>query len=931
MADLLFSVLIYPIKLAIELIYMMFDWIFKGNAGISITGVSIAVSLGCLPLYAKAEALQQKERDIQKKMEKRVRSIKQNFRGDEQYMILSTYYRQNKYHPLFALRSSMSLLIQVPFFIAAYSFLSHLGSLSGKSLWIIQDLAKPDGLLTIARSADAPVAINVLPVLMTAINLLSGMIYTRGFPLKEKLQLYAMALLFLFLLYGSPAALVLYWTLNNIFSLAKNIVYKLKNPGRLLYVLLYAAILAFDFYVFFIRQHSRSRALRNYALTAAGSLLLAGIPFYIFLARKSARLFFRPLLEDAKGRFAVFALSVLSLYLVVGVYLPFSLAASSPAEFSFIGSYTSPFGLLLRPAVQAAGLLLFWPLYLYALFPRRIKALLTLGAGALLAGVIVNAFILSVPGGIVTQTLQFMDGEVYRTPEHYLLLNLLASALMLGAYCVLAGTGRLKLLSTALALFFAASIGMTFWSGVRISDGFKRYEAIKKTEAAAERALADSRASGASGGAAATSSSGTSGGVVTLSRTGRNVFVIMLDKAVNLYFPIVLEEKPELKAAYDGFTWYPNTLSYAKKTIIAAPPLFGGYEYTPTAMNERKDMKMVDKHNESLLVMPTFFKNNGFRTLVTDMPFVNYQWISDNAFFRNRGIDAKNVIGNYSGRYIQEEVPHMKGFSVQSLLERNFLFFSILTSVPVPLKTAVYNEGRYWNSSLLSLNTTTLDNYAALHYLSGITQFTETGDTFTILVNNLTHEHGLLEHPDYVWGPDIDKSKDVILGESKYYDYYHVNAAAVRLLAKWFDTLRKEGVYDNTRIIVVSDHGTSANFPGSSDFYENTVADHNPLLLVKDFGAKGPLRADEAFMTNADVPGLAVRGISEDDRNPYTGVPLSRSSKAEGAVIVEDLTIHQGYTPNLMTLTTCYDSGATALRVKDNPHKEENWERIVMP
>ena len=94
---------------------MMFSWVFKGNVGIAITGVSIAVSIGCLPLYAKAERLQEKDREIQKKLAARGASIKSRFKGDEQYMLLSTYYRQNGYHPLYALRSSVCLLVQVPF------------------------------------------------------------------------------------------------------------------------------------------------------------------------------------------------------------------------------------------------------------------------------------------------------------------------------------------------------------------------------------------------------------------------------------------------------------------------------------------------------------------------------------------------------------------------------------------------------------------------------------------------------------------------------------------------------------------------------------------------------------------------------------------------------------------------------------------------
>ena len=77
---------------------------------------------------------------------------------------------------------------------------------------------------------------NILPIIMTAVNLVSCVIFTKGSLLKTKIQLYAMALFFLVFLYTSPSGLVFYWTLNNLFSLVKTIFYKLKHPGKVLAV-----------------------------------------------------------------------------------------------------------------------------------------------------------------------------------------------------------------------------------------------------------------------------------------------------------------------------------------------------------------------------------------------------------------------------------------------------------------------------------------------------------------------------------------------------------------------------------------------------------------------------------------------------------------------------------------------------------------------
>ena len=62
---------------------------------------------------------------------------------------------------------------------------------------------------------------------MTLINVISGILYTKGHPLKAKIQVYGLAAIFLVLLYHSPSGLVFYWLLNNVFSLVKNIIGKL--------------------------------------------------------------------------------------------------------------------------------------------------------------------------------------------------------------------------------------------------------------------------------------------------------------------------------------------------------------------------------------------------------------------------------------------------------------------------------------------------------------------------------------------------------------------------------------------------------------------------------------------------------------------------------------------------------------------------------
>jgi membrane protein insertase Oxa1/YidC/SpoIIIJ len=137
--------------------------------------------------------MQERARDTEAALKKGVDHIKKTFSGNERMMMLQTYYRQNHYSPTNALKGSVSLLLEIPFFMAAYQFLSGLNLLQGVSFGPIADLSAPDGLLKIGA-----LTLNLLPILMTVINFISAAIYLKGFPLKTKIQLYGMAVFFLF-------------------------------------------------------------------------------------------------------------------------------------------------------------------------------------------------------------------------------------------------------------------------------------------------------------------------------------------------------------------------------------------------------------------------------------------------------------------------------------------------------------------------------------------------------------------------------------------------------------------------------------------------------------------------------------------------------------------------------------------------------------
>ena len=158
-------------------------------------------------------------------------------------------------------------------------------------------------------------------------------------------------------------------------------------------------------------------------------------------------------------------------------------------------------------------------------------------------------------------------------------------------------------------------------------------------------------------------------------------------------------------------------------------------------------------------------------------------------------------------------------------------------------------------------------------------------------------------------------------------DTYCVNIATFIALAKWFDYLKKEGVYNNTRIILVADHG----FPlrQFEDLIHPNYLDiegFNPLLMVKDFDSNEPFTTNNQFMTNADVPTLAMKGIIENPVNPFTGLPLSDERKNKGKLYVVDSANWSIYKNNGTTFDVGYDGRWWS--VHDGIFDINNWKVV---
>ncbi len=887
MLEYLNNLIIYPIKLVLEFCFTFFSEIVH-NYGISIILLSFVVTLLTLPIYMIAESWTEKERLISLGMEDRLKKIRAAFSGDERYMMQAEFYRLNKYHPIYAMRSSLSVLIQVPFFLAAYQFLSHLEVLNNFSFFIFKDLGKPDEIFKIGSFA-----INILPILMTVINCVSGYIYSKGHPIREKVQIYGCALLFLVILYNSPAGLVIYWTMNNVLSLVKNIFYKLKNPKKILYILCCAVSVLFIIAGITLKVKTIFKVILIFA-----ACIIPVMPFIVNALTKFIDSNFKTLEDNTKTSFLTFFISALALSVLTGLVIPSTIMQSEPENFCYILDIASPFVYLKTCFSQAVGLFVVWPFIFYILFGVRVKKILSIFSPVILTIAVINTFIFSGNYGPLEPTMIFMMSQIISFTVKELLFNTLAVAIILFLFYFL--HTKLNKWTPYISLTFLI---VFIFLGAK-NCNYIKHEFEKMTPKNTANQIEP---------------------VYHLSKTQKNVLVIMQDRYFAPMIPYAFEERPELTSKFDGFTYYNNTISLGRMTMFGSPGIFGGYDYSPFQTNKDTSKTIQQKHNEALLSMPIVFNNAGYKVTISDLPYENYTeqpvtQMYDNYPFVNR-VQCRGVYNDIW--YARNQIK--RSDNVVRMIKRNLLCFSLFKIACPEFRRFIYHK-KYWASqNFFDTTDAFINDYSSLSFYPELFDSKTDKPQFIMIDNEASHAPILLEYPEYKVSKNITK-----YGTGKFAKepQYHAVMACTLKLADFFDYLKDAGVYDNTRIIIVSDHGIGIkcgdmnNNTGFNFVKENFTA----ALFVKDFNSRGTMKVSHDFMCNADTPYLATKELIPNAKNPFTNKPFYKENKNDWIIFADNTPISTRHRKELKH-PVADDEWFT---VKDDIFVDSNWSHYTM-
>ncbi len=185
---------------------------FLPNYGVVIIIVSILTKVIFYPLSRTSIRSMKAMQHLQPQ----IKEMQAKYKGDPKraQAEMMKLYKENKVNPM---GGCLPLLVQMPVFFALYAVLANSIAMRGAGfIWWMNDLSVPDTIATVGGFS-----LHVLPFLLFVTTILQQKLTPMSADPRQKMMGYMMPAVMLFIFYSFPAGLNLYWTVNNILTVAQ--------------------------------------------------------------------------------------------------------------------------------------------------------------------------------------------------------------------------------------------------------------------------------------------------------------------------------------------------------------------------------------------------------------------------------------------------------------------------------------------------------------------------------------------------------------------------------------------------------------------------------------------------------------------------------------------------------------------------------------
>jgi len=308
---------------------------------------------------------------------------------------------------------------------------------------------------------------------------------------------------------------------------------------------------------------------------------------------------------------------------------------------------------------------------------------------------------------------------------------------------------------------------------------------------------------------------------MSLSKEG-NVVVFLTDRLDSLWMDEVIDRYPDVKDYFDGFTFYQNNISHNTNTFPSVPQMLTNYRYKGT---EWADYTSKAWEGETV---PKVLTENGYNVNLLIDSLTTYSTVNqlEGQCYNIKDCDPDDIKFNYFGdggiipTMTQISLSRLSPYAMKSYftlglgsnLSSKFIEYKNDYPDIMPMAIGVSSDIDYYN--YLRRNKLNADSDEK---------------TFTFVHLNCSHGSS----PETVNLYDTHEKVDI----------YSTTRGGFQILFEYFNQMKKLGVYDNTTIIVLGDHGRAPAEIEIDDEPGLTSA-ITTALLVKPAGERGELKLD---------------------------------------------------------------------------------------
>ena len=316
--------------------------------------------------------------------------------------------------------------------------------------------------------------------------------------------------------------------------------------------------------------------------------------------------------------------------------------------------------------------------------------------------------------------------------------------------------------------------------------------------------------------------------LITLSSTEKNILLVTLDGfsiGTVEYFLTNQQIEPKFTDWSKNFTFYDNVINLGGGTMSSMPNMYGGEKFHPA--QQFTDMyynKLFDSKNIDYCVYREYALSN-FQADIKDYAQISRPIIAD------------------------------------PLIKTPFLAATLYKHTPYFLRHLFANNYA-WK---LNITNPWFNKQYKISVITNPTSKSRIG----IVFDGLTH---------VPWG---SKDSPITLDQAKTIDdldiiFKHNTRDAFVYITDLINQLKELGIYDNTKIIINSDHGTHTYVKTDlvvSYRDEKKLNIKTPVFMVKDFNSRSDkMSKDNRFLALTDTRGIIENAVGKNDLPDYTKI-----------------------------------------------------------